>query len=271
MVGKVVHTSAAELVRYHELHLSNGDYHLEEGKVRGEFIGALADEWGLSTEPILKEDPRFRAFAKLDISRLSGRKLRRPRKSERQAIEFAYSAPKSVSIAAVGDPRVAVEMSAAIKEKLKWFESLACCRDRRGELYNSEAARRTGKMLAAAFVHETSRAKDPSLHMHVLVANVTIDPERNEALAMSYGEMLEMRKTLDARIHNNLARRLHELGYTVEVAEHGFRLRDIPAPIEEIYSVRNREIATAKELLREGYTVQQLGGRSSRPAREREE
>ena len=51
-------------------------------------------------------------------------------------------------------------------------------------------------MLAATFVHETSRAKDPDLHMHVLIANVTIDPERNEALAMSYGEMLEMRKTL---------------------------------------------------------------------------
>jgi hypothetical protein len=103
MVGKVVHTSAAELVRYHEQHLSNGDYHLEEGKIRGDFIGALADEWGLSAEAIFKEDPRFRAFAKLDISSLSGRQLWRPRKSERQAIEFAYSAPKSVSIAAVHD------------------------------------------------------------------------------------------------------------------------------------------------------------------------
>jgi conjugative relaxase-like TrwC/TraI family protein len=259
MVGKVVHTSATELVRYHEQHLSNGDYHLEEGKVQGEFIGALADEWGLSAEPIFKKDPRFQAFAKLDISSLSGRKLRRPRKSERQAIEFSYSAPKSVSIAAVNDPRIGAEMSASIKEELTWFERFARCRDRRGELYNSEAARRTGKMLAAGFVHETSRAKDPSLHMHVLIANVTIDPERDEALAMSYGEMLEMRKALDARIHNNLARRLSILGYTVEVAEHGFRLRDIPAPIEEIYSVRNKEIVTAKELLREGYTVQQLG------------
>ena len=272
MVGKVVHTSAAELVRYHEQHLSNGDYHLEEGKVRGEFIGTLADEWGLSTEPILKEDPRFRAFAKVDISWLSGKKLQRPRKSERQAIEFAYSAPKSVSIAAVRDPRVAVEMSAAIKEELKWFESLARCRDRRAELYNSEAARRTGRMLAAAFVHETSRAKDPSLHMHVLIANVTFDPERNEALAMSYGEMFEMRRTLDARIHNNLARRLSTLGYSVEVAEHGFRLREIPAPIEEIYSVRSKEIVTAKELLREGYTVHQLGDAlRDRPVKEKSE
>jgi len=108
--------------------------------------------------------------------------------------------------------------------------------------------------------------------MHVLIANVTIDPERSEALAMSYGEMFEMRRTLDARIHNNLARRLNALGYTVEVAEHGFRLRDIPAPIEEIYSVRNKEIATAKELLREGYTVQQLGDAlRDRPVKEKSE
>jgi conjugative relaxase-like TrwC/TraI family protein len=272
MVGKVVHTSAGELVRYHERHLSNGDYHLEEGKVRGEFIGILAEEWGLSEKLILKADPRFRAFAELDISRLSGRKLRRPRKSERQAIEFAYSAPKSVSVAAVNDPRIAVEMSASIKEELKCFERFACCRDRRGELYNSEVARRTGRMLAAAFVHETSRAKDPSLHIHVLIANVTIDPDRNEALAMSYGEMFEMRKTLDARIHNNLARRLSALGYTVEVAEHGFRLREIPAPIEEIYSVRNKEIVMAKELLREGYTVRQLGDvLRDRPVKEKSE
>ncbi len=246
------------MVDYQERHLSNGDYHLEEGKIQGEFIGALADQWGLSEKAILKDDPRFRSFAELDISALSGTDLKRPRKSERQAIEFVYSVPKSVSIAAALDGRITEQMTAAVKEELRWFESFACCRDRRGELYNSEAARRTGKMLAAAFVHESSRAKDPDLHMHLLVANVTMDPERNEALAMSYGEMLEMRKTLDYRIHNNLARRLNALGYSVEVAEHGFRLREIPVAIEEIHSIRGREIQTAKELLKEGYTSEQL-------------
>jgi hypothetical protein len=180
MVGKTVHSSAAESVRYHEQHLSNGDYHLEEGKVQGEFVGALADEWSLSTKAIVKDDARFRAFAELNLARLSGLKLGRPRRSERQAVEFAYSAPKSVGLAAVHDARIAGEMSTAVKEELKWFESFACCRDRRGELCNSEAARKTGKMLAATFLHETSRAKDPSLHMHVLIANVTIDPERKE-------------------------------------------------------------------------------------------
>src|SRR5258708_30202493 len=134
MVGKVVHTSAEELMRYHEQHLSNGDYHLEERKVRGEFIGGLADEWGLSGESIVREDPRFRAFAKLDICSLSGRNLQRPRKSERQAVEFAYSAPKSVSIAAVNGPRNAVDRSAPNKDQLKRVERVSWLREREGKL-----------------------------------------------------------------------------------------------------------------------------------------
>jgi HipA-like protein len=77
-----------------------------DGKIKPFLWGLLPDK------AILREDPRFRAFAKLDICSLSGRKLQRPRKSERQAVEFAYSAPKSVSIAAVNDPRIAAEMSA---------------------------------------------------------------------------------------------------------------------------------------------------------------
>jgi hypothetical protein len=48
------------------------------------------------------------------------------------------------------------------------------------------------------------------------------------------------------------------LGYTVEVAEDGFRLREIPPAVEEIHSIRSREIQTAKELLKEGYTSEQL-------------
>ena len=58
--------------------------------------------------------PEFRWFAELDIGRLSGQSLKRPRKSERQAMEFVYSAPKSVSIAAVLDDRIGEQMTLAV-------------------------------------------------------------------------------------------------------------------------------------------------------------
>ena len=75
MVGKVVHTSATELMRYHADQLSNGNYHLEERKAHGEFLGVLAEERGFTARTIIKSDPRFEAFAELDIGTHSGRKL----------------------------------------------------------------------------------------------------------------------------------------------------------------------------------------------------
>src|ERR1700752_5405058 len=103
MVQKRVCTSSGAMVEYEERHLSNGDYHLEEGKIEGRFIGALADEWNLSQQPILKGDPRFRWFAELNIGRLSGQSLKRSRRSQRQAMDLVCWAPKSLRIAAVLD------------------------------------------------------------------------------------------------------------------------------------------------------------------------
>ena len=259
MVGKKEFGSAKGIVDYHERHLSTGEYHLEEGRAQGVFFGELACEWGLDQNVIVTKDDRFTRFAELDVALLSGqRELRRPRQSERQAIDFTYSAPKSVSVAGVFDSRLRLELRAAVIEELRWFERHAAARDRRGALYDTETSRRTGKFLGAAFVHETSRAGDPDLHCHCLIANVTIDPERRQALALDYGEMFELRKTLDARIQNNLAARCYRLGYTVEVASHGFRLREIPLEVERIHSIRTQEIRTARALLRDGYTTEQL-------------
>src|SRR5258708_20313384 len=70
--------------------------------------------------------------------------------------------------------------------------------------------------------------------------------------------MVEMGKALDLGNYKNLGRGVGGLGYRIEVAQHGFRLREIPTPIEEIHSIRGREIQTAKELLKEGYTSEQL-------------
>ena len=117
MVQKRVCTSSDAMVDYQERHLSNGEYHLEEGKIEGQFIGGLAEDWNLTNEAILKRDPRFRWFAALDVEKLRDQ----PLKSERQAMEFVYSAPKSVSIAAVLDGRIGEQMTMAVNEELKWY------------------------------------------------------------------------------------------------------------------------------------------------------
>jgi hypothetical protein len=54
MVQKRDCTSLDAMVDYQERHLSNGDYHLEDGKIEGQFIGALAEEWNLLEKRFLR-------------------------------------------------------------------------------------------------------------------------------------------------------------------------------------------------------------------------
>ena len=131
-------------------------------------------------------------------------------------------------------------------------------RDRRGNLANEEVTKPTGKMIAALFQHETSRTNDPDFHVHTLIGNVTWDAERKGYFAIHYGQMLELRKTLDARIHNNLAARMGDLGYHVETAPSGFGLKEVPASAIAMFSERAKQVETVLALLKRGYTPEQI-------------
>ncbi len=72
--------------------------------------------------------------------------------------------------------------------------------------------------------------------------------------------MLELRKTLDARVHNNLAARMSQLGYRVEAAPCGFGLKEVPALAIDVFSERGHQVKTVKALLQRGYTAAQITG-----------
>jgi conjugative relaxase-like TrwC/TraI family protein len=256
MVSKVVCTSAQGAIDYFEDHLNVADYFVEGEKVdRGQFIGKVAERLGIDELPVTRE--KFAAFVQCDMKGL-GADSKRQRVSEIKYIEFTYSPPKAVSVVAAVDDRVKVELYAAVKEELRWFEQQVEVRDRRGDLANQEITKPTGKMLAALFQHETSRTNDPDFHVHTLIGNVTWDLERKGYFAVHYGRMLELRKTLDARIHNNLAARMGGLGYHVETAPSGFGLKEVPAPAMAMFSERSRQVETVMALLKRGYTSQQI-------------
>jgi conjugative relaxase-like TrwC/TraI family protein len=256
MVSKAVCTSAQGAIDYFEEHLNMADYFVEGEKAdRGEFIGKVAERLGLEGEAITRE--KFIAFAKCDTLGL-GADSKRQRASEIKYIEFTYSPPKAVSIVAAFDERVKDELYAAVKEELRWFETQVAVRDRRGSLANEEVTKPTGEMIAALFQHETSRTNDPDFHVHALIGNVTFDEERKGYFAIHYGRMLELRKTLDARMHNNLAARMGQLGYEVETAPAGFGLREVPALAVAMFSERGHQVKTVKALLQRGYTASQI-------------
>jgi conjugative relaxase-like TrwC/TraI family protein len=256
MVSKAVCTSAQGAIDYFDDHLNMADYFVEGEKMnRGEFIGKVAERLGLDETVVTRE--KFVAFAQCDMIDL-GADSKRQRASEIKYIEFTYSPPKAVSIVAALDDRVKAELYAAVKEELRWFEEQVTVRDRRGELANEEVTRPTGKMIAALFEHETSRTNDPDFHVHTLIGNVTWDDARKGYFAIHYGQMLELRKTLDARIHNNLAARMGNLGYHVETAASGFGLKEVPALAVDLFSERAKQVEAVMALLKRGYTPEQF-------------
>jgi len=227
MVSKTTCTNKAGALAYFKNHLATADYFIAPGDPKqGVWVGNLAASLGLDGKPVSHAD--FEAWLSGDLRNVGSAspdmdqsKLKRVRSSELLYTEFTYTAPKSLSVAAALDERLKSHIMEAVTEEMRWFESAAAVRDRRGNLANADLTRPTGNFMGALFPHETSRTNDPNFHVHGLIGNMTWDSERKELLALHFGDMLELRKTLDARIHNNLAARAAALGYHVEVAANG--------------------------------------------------
>ncbi|MGH9124321.1 MAG: MobF family relaxase, partial [Acidimicrobiales bacterium] len=87
--------------------------------------------------------------------------------------DLTFSAPKSVSLLSVlGDPAVGEQVRAAhraaVDEAMRLVEN-EVAKARRGA---GGARQVAAEVVAAAFDHHTSRANDPQLHTHVVVANM---------------------------------------------------------------------------------------------------
>ncbi len=146
------------------------DYYLEAGEVPGRWLGTGAAQLGLAGDV---DDDAFRAvLAGEDPS--AGVRLRRGN-ARLCAFDLTLSAPKSVSLLwALGDPDTAHAVVAAhetaVDQTIGYLEREAV-RSRRG--HNGLESVEGDGVIGAAFRHRTSRAGDPQLHTHVLVANAT--------------------------------------------------------------------------------------------------
>src|SRR5204863_2751402 len=86
---------------------------------------------------------------------------------------LSLSPPKSVSLLwGLGDEHTTAQVRAAhdqaVQTAVSFLEQHACfARTGKGGVFQIE----TTGLVAAAFVHRTSRALDPQLHTHLLVAN----------------------------------------------------------------------------------------------------
>ena len=159
--------------------------------------------------------------------------------------DLVFSCPKSVSVlhALTEDEQVRREISeaheTAWQAALGYLEREACV-VRRGD---GGAIREHGEgFVAAAFRHRTSRAQDPHLHTHVIVANMTADRDGKwraldgEAMLKTY--RLAAGYLYEAQLRHELTQRLG-VEWTEPIKGMG-ELAGVPQEAIRAFSTRRR-------------------------------
>ncbi len=188
--------------------------------------------------------------------------------------DLVFSCPKSVSVlhALTDDERVRQEISEA--HEASWLAALAylereACIVRRG---HGGAIREHGQgFVAAAFRHRTSRAQDPHLHTHVIIANLT-GTEDGEWRALDGDAILRTYRLAagylyEAHLRNELTLRLG-LKWTQPVKGMA-ELVGVPEEAIRCFSTRRLSLLEHMEALgTEGFAAARVAALVTREAKE---
>ncbi|MEO1792718.1 MAG: MobF family relaxase, partial [Cyanobacteria bacterium J06629_19] len=189
--------------------------------------------------------------------------------NHRAATDYTFSAPKSVSIAALiqKDNRVISAHDQAVSVALEVLETrYAQTRIRRGPGIRERVT--TGNLIAATFRHETSREQDPQLHTHCVVINAT-QLENGKWQSISNDEALNNVKLLGEIYQNELAVELQKLGYAIEPQGNGtFECKGYNKDVLNLFSTRSQQIEQYIEKWEAA--LQEKGGKPLHPKQKKQ-
>lgn len=217
------------------------DYYVYAGEAPGRWAGGGAASLGLSgqvggehfTAVLRGHDPSTGQT----LGRAHGR-------SAVPGFDLTFSAPKSVSVLfALGDDELSVRMrqahDVAVDEALAYLRATASHGRRgRGGAHRIE----TTGFVAAVFRHRTSRAGDPNLHSHAVVANRVLGADGKWS-ALDARALYVQAKTAGTLYQSSLRHQLRDLGFTWTVAPSGLaEIDQVPVEVRREFSRRRREI-----------------------------
>ena len=218
------------------------EYYLRQGSAPGRWLGRCAEALGLSGTVDADDLRALLAGRRPDGGDLRDGWVLRP------GYDATLSAPKSVSVLfALGDRdnvrAVVAAHDAAVTGAIEYLEAHAC-RVRRGGIHGKGVRFEAGGgMVAAAFVHHTSRAGDPQLHTHVLVANATPGPDGRWTGIDSAGLFAHAKAA--TAVYQALLRRglVERLGVSFELSGDGTGdIVGVPAEVRTRFSKRRAAI-----------------------------
>jgi conjugative relaxase-like TrwC/TraI family protein len=244
MFSAIPQKNRAAATTYFDEHLSHNDYYTQ-GEVLahdqgGHWIGIGAEQLGLVPgEAVTRE-----AFLRLcdNLHPMTGEQLTPQQfRSRRLYFDFVCSPPKSVSILAVtmNDRRIIEAHKEASTMALRELEQFAATRIRKAGIEDQD--RTTGNLVGAAFLHTASRALDPQLHTHFVLFNCTWVKTEKRWKALQTGDMFGALNYGTAVYRNELAKRLHHLGYQTRKAANGFEIDGVAPELIERFSKRSQE------------------------------
>jgi conjugative relaxase-like TrwC/TraI family protein len=221
------------------------DYYLGSAEAPGRWIGGGCGGLGLSGRvgpDALRAVLDARSPADRQRSLISHR-----RPDRLPGYDLTFSAPKGVSLLfALGGPELMLEVrrahDAAVAAALGYLEREAG-EVRRGKDGISRLP--GGGFVAAAFRHRTSRAGDPQLHTHVLVANMTRGADGRYS-ALDGQQLYAQAKTAGTLYQAALRHELRELGLAWAVRDNGLaEPAGVPHRVLRAFSRRRVEIEQA--------------------------
>ena len=230
-------------------HLSSNDYYSEHEKVRGYWLGELAEVFGLRGGIVTSEE--FSLFQKNINPKTHGKLTQKNVKNGPRFFDFQCAAPKSVSVMSLFDERLMEAHIESVRIAMSELEKFAAVRVRHGENVRTNNYETTGQLIYAEFTHDTSRELDPQLHTHNVVCNVTRSHD-GKFKALETLEMCRAIRYAGKVYHNALARHCRELGYEIVPAYDRkgnitwFDLKCVSREILERYSKRRKQIEEAE-------------------------
>ncbi|MGO9880909.1 MAG: MobF family relaxase [Acidimicrobiales bacterium] len=238
----------------------------------GRWLGRAAEMLGLSGSV---DGPALRALL-AGVDPVSGEVLSAHHDRVRVvAYDCTYSTPKSVSVLhALGPQEVREHVRAGHEEAaaaaLGYLEHCAARVRRRSGPGEQALSVPAGGFVAAAFLHRTSRAPDPHLHSHVLVANLAPGPDSRWSALDGRGLYLELGTARDLYETQLRAELTARLGVSWRQLQGSWaELAGIDPNVTRAFSRRSGDIEAALEQSgRSGPKARRIASMSTRPAKD---
>jgi len=234
---------------YYE-NLAQEDYFENGGEPSGQWQGSGAEQLGLKGQV---NEGELKLMLEGFNPRNGEAVASNAGKEHRKGHDLCFSAPKSVStVWAAASPefrqQIQEAQARAVSKAVNYIEN-EVAHIRRGK---GGAEHEKANIIASSYEHSTSRAQDPQLHTHMLVASHGIGQETGDVRSLDSRTFFQNQKSIGAVYRAELAAEMQTLGFQVERDGQSFRIAGTNQELEQEWSKRRAEVK--EQLVAKGTT-----------------